>query len=322
MKKLLLVSLVFLLSACGGKTMLDGTYSNNSSGIPEQKVSFAFRPDGTATMSIGSAQLPAEIPYEVRDGNLIITNIKDGTKSSMSILDNGDFIMDGFRFTKEVESNLSLAPTTGSVQPIPNSAIEQEVVYEKNGFPCVAELCVGDGLPELNKIEWQSVKVSNDRLDKGYADKVNSFYRGAIPEQAIPYLAVVERFDGVALPLLSGVTVRCSDDARNLKGVYTTKSGNETEVSIGLMPISEGSVEQQWTVMHILRTVVASMNNDQEKDAAKLQLSERYAKMDSKKARFDFESGSGYFYFDLTHSSLHDKLNPVPPQCIQKINTD
>ena len=304
--------------------MLDGTYSNNSTGIPAYKSSITFKPDGTATMALGGDQLPGEFPYEVRDGKLITTS-NDGKEVATTILDNGDFIINGLRFSKEIESNLSPVPITENLQPIPSNTIEQEVVYEKNGFPCVAELCVGDGLPELKKIEWQAVKVSNDKLDKAYADRVTALYRGTIPEQAIPYLAVVERFDGLVLPLLSSITARCSDEGSIngfLKGRYTTKSGNETDISIRLMPISEGAVEQKWTVMNIRRTVVASMNNDQEKSAAKLQLSERYANMDSQKAQFDFESGSGYFYFDLTHSSLHDKLNPVPPQCIQKINAD
>jgi hypothetical protein len=48
-----------------------------------------------------------------------------------------------------------------------NTAYSQDV--EKNGQPCVTEICIGDGLAELQKIEW-------DRVKNPFSDKNKPLY--------------------------------------------------------------------------------------------------------------------------------------------------
>jgi hypothetical protein len=38
--------------------------------------------------------------------------------------------------------------------------------YEKNGLPCIAELCVGDGLEELSRIKWDRAKSALSLMGK------------------------------------------------------------------------------------------------------------------------------------------------------------
>ena len=30
--------------------------------------------------------------------------------------------------------------------------------YKKNGLPCVAEICIGDGLEEMARVKWEDKK--------------------------------------------------------------------------------------------------------------------------------------------------------------------
>lgn len=93
-KKVLLLLLIALLSACGSST-LDGKYS---SGGPAD-LSFIFKPDGTAQMAVGGSIFPGEYPYEV-SGNEIKLNGQEGD-ILITIADNGDLLAKGMRFKKE-----------------------------------------------------------------------------------------------------------------------------------------------------------------------------------------------------------------------------
>lgn len=91
-KNALFVLLVLLLSACGSK--LDGTYSNGSKIVD---MSFIFKPDGIAQMSIGGTTFPAEMPYEVSGKKVTITGQK---VLVLTIVDDGDLLGEGMRFKK------------------------------------------------------------------------------------------------------------------------------------------------------------------------------------------------------------------------------
>ncbi len=105
-KKILFVFLTLLLSACGSK--LDGTYSNNITGVAEQKMSLTFKPDGTASMSIGSTTIPLEIPYEVNGSKITMSGVEGD--QIITILDNGDLLMNGLRLKKESDSEPASIP--------------------------------------------------------------------------------------------------------------------------------------------------------------------------------------------------------------------
>lgn len=134
MNKILFVLLAFLLSACGSK--LEGTYSNNMTGVAEQKMSFTFKPDGTARMSIGSSELPMEIPYEV-SGNTIKLSGAQGVQI-ITILDDGDLIMNGLRLKKETVSKLPAVDKISEATPEP--AIAKEVSHSPSSPASMREI--------------------------------------------------------------------------------------------------------------------------------------------------------------------------------------
>jgi hypothetical protein len=101
MKRILVALLALLVAACGS-SKLDATYSNNMTGIAEQKVSFIFKPDGTARMSVGSTTLPAEMPYEVSGGKIKV--VGQNGDLVFAILENGDLVGEGLRLKKESSS--------------------------------------------------------------------------------------------------------------------------------------------------------------------------------------------------------------------------
>ncbi len=82
---------------------------------------------------------------------------------------------------------------------------------EKNGLPCVAELCIGDGITELSKIQWTpshtSYKVNNKvqlTSEKKLTDDDLRVLKSTYPVagEAAPFLH--ERiFDASALPVLA-----------------------------------------------------------------------------------------------------------------------
>jgi hypothetical protein len=162
-------------------------------------------------------------------------------------------------------------------------------VYEKSGLPCVAEICIGDGLSELAKVKWdratetfsfgnQSKKyIDTIRLDSSSLKSVQSKYKGDIGK--IAQFLNEGVFDNGAVSGLSNVTAQCGRDLidRGLKGTYTTESGNPTAVYAALMPDKLDASKQVWNVISIERRFPAAVSNEQI-SGIKTQLKERYTK--------------------------------------------
>lgn len=153
---------------------------------------------------------------------------------------------------------------------------------EKNGLPCVAEICLGDSIPELSKLQWDRAKnpFSNPKkplytgarkLSEGEMKLLNLQFRGNIPPAAA--FLYDKQFDSGALPALAQVIAACS--ANELIGTYTTQNGNPTRVGIVLTPNQSDTSKQQWTVTSIVRTFPAAVSNEQ-KTELEAQLVERY----------------------------------------------
>lgn len=137
--------------------------------------------------------------------------------------------------------------------------------FSKNGLPCVKEVCLGDGLAELKKVKWDrassfapmpGVKVpftGDMQVTPAVSENVAARFRG-YPAAAIPYL-FDSTFDTTGLPALASVTAACQ--YHQLRGKFTTVSGNPTEVSIALLPtpIRGTALAQRWTVFEIGRTI-------------------------------------------------------------------
>ncbi|MEQ1738412.1 MAG: hypothetical protein ABL884_00755 [Methyloglobulus sp.] len=215
-------------------------------------------------------------------------------------------------------------------------ALSYAEVFVKDGFPCVTELCIGDGLSELKNIQWDTVNLNDKSLSQSEIDEIKKRYMGEFSDQVFPYL-LVRKFDKGALPLLSGITTLCSNNDAFLAGVYVTSAGNPTEVLIRLLPISNDSTEQRWTVVNIRRFVNKSMN-EQDIVAAERQLSERYKNFNTvdeegyektkptDKGDFTFNKDARTFSFDLGYSSSdfnRFKRSTTPPlQCTKNVNFD
>ncbi len=154
--------------------------------------------------------------------------------------------------------------------------------FEKNGLPCVAEICLGDGIAELSKIQWDRAKnpfssrqkplyTATRKVSESETKILQSRFRGDLA-QAAPFL-YDGLFDSIALPSISRVTAAC--ERNELTGTYTTQNGNPTRVGISMTPNQADTSKQQWTVVSIVRTFPAAVSNEQ-KAQVEAQLAERY----------------------------------------------
>lgn len=124
MRRLLVIGFAFLLAACGKN--IEGTYSWNPTGVPQQKMSMTFKPDGTSQMAIGGTTLPVEMPFKQTGDKLVVQGAKG--LIDVTILENGDLLMEGMRLTKETtvkvaepaakeDSRMAAAPEPASKAP-------------------------------------------------------------------------------------------------------------------------------------------------------------------------------------------------------------
>lgn len=185
----------------------------------------------------------------------------------------------------------------------PFAQAQDAAPLEKNGVPCVAELCLGDGLAELSKIQWdraknpfskeQKVPYSVTRKMSPYdTDRLNRIYRGDT-KPAGAYLADA-LFDSESLPALKSVNVAC--ERNELFGTFTTKSGLPTRVGIILTPDLADPGQHRWTVINITRTIPGAVSNEQKAEVEQ-QLSARYHVYDIKNLKLkNPKAGEGRFY--------------------------
>jgi hypothetical protein len=176
--------------------------------------------------------------------------------------------------------------------------------FEKNGLPCVAEICLGDGIAELSKVQWDRAKNPFDKSEKpNYTATrkvseremkfLQSNFRGDLA-QAAPFL-YDKMFDSGALSSLPRVTAAC--EKNELIGTYTTQSGNPTRVGIALTPSQADTSKQRWTVVSIVRTFPAAVSNEQ-KTQVEAQLAERYHAFGANNRKIkNPKPGEGRFYF-------------------------
>lgn len=163
-----------------------------------------------------------------------------------------------------------------------NTAYSQQ--FEKNGYPCVAEICIGDGLAELEKVEWdraikqvpwhqKPVFTSQKKLSDIELKSVQKKFRGDLNKSA-QYLSE-GTFDSLGLHELFNVKVAC--DKHFLKGQYTTKSGHPTTVFIQLTTNLKDTSTQKWMVTQI-RRLFPSAASEQQKSEIRQEFTKRYKK--------------------------------------------
>jgi hypothetical protein len=166
-----------------------------------------------------------------------------------------------------------------------NGTVAQQ--FEKASYPCIAEVCVGDSLPELSKIRWDRAKltfpsadnkpvwVDITRVQDRDLKLLQESYRGAVAPAA-RYLQA-EALDENAISLLQNVTADCS--THQLAGTYTSQGGNPTTVKISLMPSDNDTAMQHWVVVSISRSYPSATTQAQRADIEK-QLQQRYRRFD------------------------------------------
>lgn len=113
MRRLLVISFALLLAACGKN--IEGTYSWNPTGVPQQKMSITFKPDGTSQVAIGGTTIPLEMPFK-QTGDKIVIQGAEGPMDVM-ILENGDLLTKGMRLTKETTVKVAEQAAPGTQSP-------------------------------------------------------------------------------------------------------------------------------------------------------------------------------------------------------------
>lgn len=149
---------------------------------------------------------------------------------------------------------------------------------EKDGMPCVKELCLGDGLQELQKLNWEparrfpegfspadGISIASRRASNSDLAEMLKNFKGpaAAIRAASAYLPIDYRtghFDAAVLPLLAQIEAACIPYA--LKGRYTPAGGLPTVVSIALFA-SADAASQSWRVYEIQRYFPKNLTVDQ-----------------------------------------------------------
>lgn len=146
--------------------------------------------------------------------------------------------------------------------------------YEKNGYPCMSDICLGDDLSALQKIKWEPTKISKFESKEKLLKKIKKTYKGSDEDlaKAAPYIS--RGFDNEGLKYLQSVKVACEMDA--VGGKFTTENGNKTHVVLMLMG---PPTKQKWKVTMIKREFEGVVTEAQKKEI-KDTLIKRYAKFD------------------------------------------
>jgi hypothetical protein len=172
---------------------------------------------------------------------------------------------------------------------------------EKNDLPCVAELCIGDGITELSKIQWApsqtAYKVNNKvqlTAEKKLSDDDLRMLRTIYPAvgDAAPFLHE-KTFDTTALPGLSRVTAACQTN--ELTGTYGAGGDTPTRVGISLTPSQADPKIQVWTVTTITREFPSAVSNEDRAAISKL-LTRRYGKFGAGTRTVPDKPGAGRFF--------------------------
>ena len=167
-------------------------------------------------------------------------------------------------------------------------------VLEKDGKPCVKEICLGDGLPELQKLNWEVARefpkgfksegspIANRKPDAGTLTAILQNFKGpaATIRAASAYLPADYRsghFDATTLPQLAQIQASCFPYILN--GRYTPQGGMPTVVSIALFPSADGAT-QSWKVFQIERHFPTNLTQAQV-DQVNAQVKASYGKWSS-----------------------------------------
>jgi len=167
--------------------------------------------------------------------------------------------------------------------------VAQEPAYEKNGLPCIFEVCIGDSISSLANIKWDRAKgmfstpqepdyISDRKISDNERKSISSKFHGDTTN-ASKYL-LSRQFDSDSLPYLEQINYTC-DQHGDLIGTFTTSSGHLTRVGINIIPDEHDATKQRWVVTTIDRIFLNAITSEQKSDI-KSQLMARYKICDLK----------------------------------------
>ncbi len=171
---------------------------------------------------------------------------------------------------------------------------------EKNNLPCLVEICIGDGIAELAKVQWTpaqvAYKVNNKTMlmgDYKLNDDEVRHLKAIFPNagEAAPYLHG-RTFDAGALPALSRVPAACQPN--ELIGTFGMNTETPTRVGISLTPSLTDPTKHTWKVTTIAREYPSVTDNGQRAEITK-QLSIRYGKFGAGNKEVADKPGEGRF---------------------------
>lgn len=111
-------------------------------------------------------------------------------------------------------------------------AVTEATTHE---FPCINELCIGDGVDKLATIAWTDYEVAS--RPKGWSGSLD-----------LPSVGL----DGAAIAKLVSSSVACTRPWPKV-GAFWTKSGHPTLVKVELMVNGSDVTQQRWLVSAIER---------------------------------------------------------------------
>ncbi len=154
---------------------------------------------------------------------------------------------------------------------------------EKNGLPCVDQLCLGDSIAELAKIKWLPAENPVRLHNKPVLTAERPMHQSDLlalkstfpdPTQAGPYFHN-RQFDQGALPGLTRTHAAC--EANELFGTFVSPDGSTTRVGVSLLPVADNTSRHAWQVTTIARDYAGHSSN-QERSVANDELKKRYYK--------------------------------------------
>ncbi|PKO46192.1 MAG: hypothetical protein CVU29_06560 [Betaproteobacteria bacterium HGW-Betaproteobacteria-22] len=143
-------------------------------------------------------------------------------------------------------------------------------------FPCVKEVCVGDGLDKLRAIDWHPVHYTQKRVERIRKDeraRRAKTYRG-FSRDGVPSYLIVRVFDNDLLDDMAGVKIACSPNA--LVGSFSSEGGHKTDVHVSLLPSNDAD-NMVWRVTSINR-VYKGLESPSQRKQLHQELNARYGK--------------------------------------------
>jgi hypothetical protein len=165
----------------------------------------------------------------------------------------------------------SLIATAFAISASLTSAARAEGTADKNGWPCVNEICLNDGLSELKKISWTIAPIAADSkyvpvisLDRALDEDFASTIKGNAKElHQLRKQSTLGAIDIRGINILERIIASCKFSTFTAR--YKSKTGQDTKVEITSIPIND-SGDFAFRVTNIERVLPNTLNTSQVKE--------------------------------------------------------